>query len=199
MKNILHVITSPRGNESFSIKLGNAVVQQLTGSNVGSSVTELNLVNDPFPHLDEAQIRALRTPENQLDVIQKSLLKRSDAAVAQLVKADAIVIGVPLFNFGIPSSLKSWIDNILRAGHTFSYGENGPIGLLNGKKVYIALATGGVYSEGPAKSPDFVVPYLSAVLGFIGLDDVSIVRAEGTAMSHLQEKSLKKAIDSIVI
>ncbi|EJG03181.1 FMN-dependent NADH-azoreductase [Flavobacterium sp. F52] len=199
MKNILHVISSPRGSESFSVKLSNAVVEKFTEKFSGSSVTELNLSTDSFPHLDEAMIKAMRTPEDLLSPEQKDLLKRSDDAISQLKEADAIVIGIPLFNFGIPSSLKCWIDSVLRAGHTFSYDENGPKGLLSGKKVYIALATGGVYSEGPAKSYDFVGPYLHAVLGFIGLTDISIIRAEGTAMADLQQNALQKAISAIAI
>lgn len=197
MNNILHIISSPRGNESFSIKLGNAITGQLTQNNPGASVTELNLSIEPFPHLDELQIRALRTPEDQLTLAQREILTRSDKAIAQLREADALVISVPFFNFGVPSTLKSWIDNVVRAGHTFSYDQNGPKGLVTGKKVYLAIATGGVYSDGPAKGFDFAIPYLTTVLGFIGLTDVEVIRAEGTAIPALQEQSLEKAIESI--
>ncbi|MNY46186.1 FMN-dependent NADH-azoreductase [compost metagenome] len=114
--------------------------------------------------------------------------------------ADIIVIGAPLYNFTIHSALKAWIDHITRPGVTFGYGEDGrPIGLVKGKKVYVAMSSGGVYSTGPAQVNDFVVPYLKAFLGFLGMTDFTVFRAEGLKVSELKEHAMQKAINSIVI
>jgi FMN-dependent NADH-azoreductase len=113
------------------------------------------------------------------------------------MEADMIVIGAPLYNFGISSALKAWIDHIARAGLTFHYTEHGSEGLVKGKKVYLAIAMGGVYSEGPMQAYDFVTPYLKAVLGFIGMTDITVFRAEGTAIPGLKETALEKAIAAI--
>ena len=109
----------------------------------------------------------------------------SDALIGELVTADVIVLAVPMHNFGIPSTLKAWIDHVVRAGRTFIYSEGGPEGLLKGKRLILVLASGGVYSNGPAKQLDFQEPYLRAVLGFIGLTDIEVVRVEGVAMSAI--------------
>jgi FMN-dependent NADH-azoreductase len=109
------------------------------------------------------------------------------------------VIGAPLYNFTIHSALKAWIDHITRAGVTFGYGESGPIGLVTGKKVYVAMSSGGVYSEGPSTANDFVAPYLKAFLGFLGMKDVTVFRAEGLKVPGIKEHALEKAMDSIAI
>ncbi|MDI9255848.1 FMN-dependent NADH-azoreductase [Flavobacterium sedimenticola] len=199
MKKILHVMASPRGTASISRQLGDSITAQLAVSNPGSIITTVDLNVNPFPHLFEAQIDALRIPADRLTEAQKELTKRSDEAIAQVLEADTIVISLPLYNFGIPSPLKSWIDNIARAGYTFSYGADGPKGLVEGKKVYIALASGGVFSEGPFKEYDFAVPYLKTVLGFMGITDVEVIRAEGTAVSGLMEHALERAIERIAV
>lgn len=197
MKNILHMISSPRGAESISVQLGNSIVNQFMSAFPGSNVTTEDLNVNPFPHLFEEQITALRTQADDLTAEQKELVKRSDKAIAQVFDADIIVISLPLYNFGIPSTLKSWIDNVLRAGHTFSYTAEGPSGLVKGKKAYIAIASGAVYSEGPYEAYDFAIPYLKAALGFVGITDINIVRAEGTAVPGLMENALEKAVNSI--
>lgn len=197
--NILHIISSPQGDASISIKLGDAIVAKLAEANPEATVTENNVAENPFPHLDASQIKALRSPKDQLTEEDKTLLTRSDAAVAQLFAADAIVISMPLYNFGIPSSLKTWLDNVIRAGVTFSYTPDGPLGLLANKKVYIAVASGGIYSQGPMQQYDHAVPHLRSVLGFMGLTDVEIIRAEGIGVPALRETALDKAITSIAV
>ncbi len=109
------------------------------------------------------------------------------------MSADTIVIGAPRYNFGIPSTLKAWVDHIARAGVTFRYTAEG---LVKGKKVYVAMSSGGIYSEGPTAGYDFVAPYLKAVLGFLGMTDVTVVRAEGTAFPNLQPTALEKGLAS---
>lgn len=199
MKNILHIISSPRGDESFSVKLGNAIVAQAQETFPGSNVTTLDLTVNPFPHIDGAQIKALRTPLDLHTNEDKAVLQRSDEALAQLFAADVIVIGVPIYNFGITSTLKSWLDNVVRAGQSFRYTENGPEGLVKGKKLYIAVASGAVFSEGPYAPFDFAISYLKGVLNFIGITDIDVVRAEGIAIPGIQETALDKAIESIAI
>lgn len=199
MKKILHVISSPRGAESVSIKLGNSITSQLLEAYPGSTLRTEDLNVNPYPHLYDEQVTALRTKSDEHTEEQKQLVKRSDKAIAELFDTDILVISLPLYNFGIPSPLKSWIDNVLRAGHTFSYTSEGPKGLVRDKKVYIAIASGAVYSEGPFQDYDFAVPYLKAVLGFIGITDVSVVRAEGLGISDLAETALEKGIESIAV
>jgi len=199
MKNILHLISSPRGNDSFSIKLGNAIIVKIQDQYPGSNVEEVNLNEINIPHLNTAHLRSFFTPEEQLTVEDQDAIRYSDAAISQLMAADIIVIGAPLYNFGIPSTLKAWIDHIARAGKTFRYDEQGPEGLVKGKKVYVAMSSGAVYSEGLYQSYDFVSPYLKAVLGFLGMTDLTLVRVEGVNIPGLKEQALDKAIESINI
>jgi FMN-dependent NADH-azoreductase len=199
MKNILHIISSPRGEESVSIKLGNAIVEQITETFPGSTATELDLTKNPLPHIDEVTVSALRTPADQHNEIQKEIIKASDTAIVQLFEADIIVIGVPLYNFGVPSHLKSWLDHVVRAGKTFKYTAEGPKGFVEGKKVYIAFSSGAIYSDGPYKEFDFATPYIKAVLAWIGIHDVTVYRAEGLGIPDLQGTALEKAIEAIAV
>lgn len=196
---ILHIISSPQGDQSISRKLGKAISEKLLEAHPGADVTETDLTENPYPHLNAARIKAIRAPKDQQTEEDKVLLTRSDAAVNQLFAADIIVISMPLFNFGVPSPLKTWLDNVVRAGATFSYTPNGPVGLLTGKKVYIALASGGVYSQGPMQQHDHAVPYLRSVLGFMGITDIEVARAEGIGIPELRETALEKAIEEIAM
>ncbi|MDB5139799.1 MAG: azoR [Mucilaginibacter sp.] len=197
MKKILHIISSPRGEASFSIKLGNAIIEKIKAEYPGSTVKESNLVTQQFPHLEEAHLASFFTPAESRTPANMAAVKNSDEAIADLVDADIIVIGAPLYNFSIHSTLKAWIDHIVRAGITFKYDENGPEGLLKGKKAYIALASGGIYSEGPMHSLDFVEPYLKYILSFIGLTDLTVFRVEGSAIPGVKDTALEKGINSI--
>ena len=104
-----------------------------------------------------------------------------------------------MYNFSIPSTLKAWIDHICRAGITFKYTEHGPQGMITGKKLYIAVTSGGIYSEGPYKAANFVSPYLQTIFGFLGMTDVTFITAEGFSVPGVQEQALQKAIDSIAV
>ncbi|KRT13669.1 FMN-dependent NADH-azoreductase [Pedobacter ginsenosidimutans] len=196
---ILHLISSPRGEASFSIKLGNAIVEKLQAANPGSSLITHNLTDSPFPHLEEVHINSFFTPLENYTPELAEAVKHSNEAITELKNADAIVIGVPMYNFGIHSTLKAWLDHIARAGQTFSYSENGPEGLVKNKKVYLAISSGGVYSEGPMKVYDFTESYLRSVLGFLGMVDVSVFRAEGLNMPNLKDEALGKAVESIIL
>ena len=199
MKKIVHLISSPRGENSFSIKLGNAIVAKIQETYPGSSVKESNLVTKQFPHLEEVHINAFFTPIESRTAESAEAIKHSDDAIAEIMDADIIVIGAPLYNFGIHSTLKAWIDHIARAGVTFKYDANGPEGLVKNKKVYLAISAGGIYSEGPYKPFDFVEPYLRAVLGFMGMTDITVFRVEGTNIPGIKEGALEKGLNSIVI
>ncbi len=199
MKKILHIISSPRGENSFSIKLGNAIVEKLKIAYPDSEIKETNLVDKKFPHLEEAHLHSFFRPVEARTPEQVEAVKHSDEAIAEINDADIIVLGAPLYNFGVHSSLKAWIDHIARAGVTFKYDQNGAEGLIKGKKLYIAVSAGGIYSEGPMKSADFVEPYLRFMLGFLGLTDVSVFRIEGTNIPGIKEDAVEKGIESIVI
>lgn len=199
MKHILHLKSSIQGETSYSIRLGNNIIEKIKDKYPGSTVEELNVADKEIPHLNAGVLRTFFIPADQLTDADKESKRLSDDLVKQLFAADIIVIGTPLINYSIPSSLKAWIDHITRAGVTFGYDENGPFGLVKEKKVYVALASGGIYSDGPGKDNDFAAPYLKAFLGFLGMTDLTIVRAEGIKVPGIQEQAMEKAIDSIVI
>lgn len=199
MKKILHVISSPRGEASLSIKLGNAIVEKIKEAYPGSTITESNLVSKQFPHLEEAHLTSFFTPAEQHTPENAAAIKHSYDAIQEISDADILVIGAPVYNFSIHSTLKAWIDHIVRAGVTFRYSENGPVGLIKDKKVYVAISSGGVYSSGDMKQLDFVEPYLKYMFGFIGLTDVTFFRVEGTAYPNLKDTALQTGIDSIVL
>ncbi|PSK89584.1 FMN-dependent NADH-azoreductase [Taibaiella chishuiensis] len=197
--NILHLVSSPRGEASASIQLGNAIVQQLQARYPGGTLVTRDLATAPFPHLEEQHLASFFTPPEARNEAQAAAASPSEQAIAELQQADAIVIGVPMYNFNLPSTLKAWIDHVVRAGLTFSYSEAGPSGLLQHKKVYLALASGGIYSEGPMKTVDFSEPYLRHMLSFIGLSDITTYRAEGLALPDRKDTALEKAIQAIAV
>ena len=199
MKHILQLNSSLLGDASSSMKLGQAIVEKIQKKYPGSTVETLDLVDTNIPHLTPAVLSTFFIPGDQLTEEGKKFIRLSDELVKQLFAADIIVIGAPLINFTIHSSLKAWIDHITRAGITFGYGENGPIGKVTGKKVYVAMSSGGVYSEGPGKANDFVAPYLKAFLGFLGMTDLTVFRAEGLKVPGVKEYAMEKALESITI
>ncbi|EOR96408.1 FMN-dependent NADH-azoreductase [Arcticibacter svalbardensis MN12-7] len=153
-----------------------------------------------IPHLTPNNLRTFFIPLEQQTEEDKKANRLSDLLVKQLLAADIIVIGAPLINFTVHTSLKAWIDHVTRPKVTFGYGEDGrPIGMVTGKKVYIAMSSGGIYSEGPGKANDFVAPYLTAFLGFLGMTNITVFRAEGLKVPGVKEYAMGKAIDSIQI
>lgn len=199
MKRILHLISSLQGNTSYSTKLGQAVVEKIIEKYPGSTVETVDLVAEGVPHLTPAVLQSMFTPGDQLTEAAKVALQYSNEAVKQLMAADIIVIGAPLYNFTIHTSLKAWIDHVTRAGITFGYGEQGPVGMVKGKKVYVAMSSGGIYSEGPGVQNDFVAPYLKAFLGFLGMTDLTVFRAEGLKVPGVKETAFEKGVASIMI
>ncbi len=184
MTTILHINSSVRSTSSLSRQLTNEFVAKLRASHAGSTVIERDLAAQPVPHLTEQKMGAYFTPVEQRTPEQNIIVKVSDDLVAELMAAELVVIGAPMYNFSISSTLKAWVDHIARAGLTFQCGANGPEGLVKGKKFVIFTARGGVYTEGPAKVMDFQENYLRAVLGFLGITDISFVHSEGLAMGE---------------
>ncbi|WP_394779128.1 FMN-dependent NADH-azoreductase [Undibacterium sp.] len=181
MSNILLLLSSPSGTASVSSKLATSLVDSLKQRHPGSSVTVRDLARDPLPHIGEDFVTGRVLAADQHSATQQAAIARSDALIKELFAADIIVIASGMINFGVPSTLKAWLDHVLRAGATFAYSENGPKGLVTGKKAYLVVVRGGVYSEGAFKPYDFQEPYLKGVLGFIGVTDVEVIVAEGMA------------------
>jgi FMN-dependent NADH-azoreductase len=186
MKKILVIESSPRGKISVSRTLTREIVNRLTTSHPDSKVIVRDL-NDPQPaHLKSDQTVAMLTPSENQTSSNKAALSYSDELVNEVMSAEVIVIGAPMYSFSVSSTLKVWLDLISRPRITFQYTTNGPVGLVKGKKVYLAVATGGVYSKGPQTAYDFLVPYLKAILGFMGMTDITVVRVEGIALPEFQ-------------
>lgn len=181
MNRILLITSSPRGAASYSTQVAHALAKQLATGRADSTVTVRDLAREPLPHIDTSFAGARNEPPERLSPEQRTALARSDALIEELKAADVIILAAAMINFGIPSTLKAYIDHVLRPGVTFRYTDRGPEGLLRGKKVYLVLARGGVYSRGPLQSLNFQDPYLRAALGFIGLTDVEVIAVEGVA------------------
>jgi FMN-dependent NADH-azoreductase len=184
MKNILFVPSSPRGWESYSHRVARGIVDDLLARHPGARVVVRDVARQPLPHVGAAFATGRAVPAEKQSDADRRALALSDALVDELFAADVIVIAAPMHNFSVPSSLKAWIDHIVRPGRTFSYSQKGPQGLVTGKKAVLVFARGGVYSEGPMQAADFQEPYLRAVLGFIGITDVEVVRVEGLAFGE---------------
>lgn len=179
MSNVLLIHSSVFGENSRSLALARYLLKRYPHG----SVVERALTAETMPHLDGQTFAAMGPPDGEHTSSQRAAVALSDTLIAELEAADTIVLAVPMYNFSIPSTLKAWIDHVARRGRTFRYTENGPEGLLKGKKVFVLVARGGFYSKGaPAAALDFQEPYLRAVLGFIGLTDVTFVHLEGLAM-----------------
>jgi FMN-dependent NADH-azoreductase len=189
MPTLLHLDASPL-HTSVSRELGREFVATWKAAHSNGAVIYRDLAAATPAPIDQLWIGAAYTPAGQRTSDQDAVLATSEALVQELEAADEIVIGVPMHNFSIPASLKLWIDQVVRAGRTFSYGADGPKGLLPGKKATLLVASGGVYSaESPAAAMNFVEPYLKAILGFIGIADVRTVTVDGVA------KMMSGAID----
>ncbi len=194
MKNILLVESSPRGSDSYSSQAARSIVNELQTRNPGAKVLVRDLGQNPPPHVGLPFITGMYAAPGQQTPDQARALAFSDTLIEEILGADTIVIAVPMHNFGVSSRLKAWIDHVVRVGRTFSYGANGPQGLVKDKRVIVVLASGGVYSHEKMKAFDFVQPYLRTILGFIGLTDVDFVRVEGVASSTIgPEKALAAA------
>jgi FMN-dependent NADH-azoreductase len=180
MSTVLVLNSSASGDASVSKQLVGDAVTRLRTQDPSTRVVTRDLGESPIPHLTQDSAAALRGAE-PTNESQRAALALSDELVAELKAADTIVIGAPMYNFGITSTLKAWFDYVLRAGITFRYTEAGPEGLLKGKRAIVVESRGGLYSEGPASVMDSQEPHLRTLLGFMGITDVTFVRAEKLA------------------
>ena len=175
-KRLLHIDASARTRGSDSRDLTASFVDAWRKAHSTGQVIVRDIVSDPLPHLDETLLAAFSTPAGERTPEMEATVARSDALVDEFLGADTIVIGVPMYNFGIPSTLKAYIDHIARAGITFRYTPQGPVGLSGGRSVYIVSTRGGIYDESPL---DHQVNYLKTLFGFLGVDHIEVIQAEG--------------------
>ena len=184
--NILQINSSVSGEQSHSSRLASEFSTRLRELHRGAEFRLRDLSAQPRPVLDGQALQARCTPPAERNADQQARVALDDALIAELNAADVLVIGVPMYNFGISAQLKNWIDAIAKAGVTFRYTANGPEGLLRGKKVYFLLSRGGVYRNTPN---DTQVPYLTSFFGFLGLTDVAFIYAEGLSLGAEAEAS----------
>jgi FMN-dependent NADH-azoreductase len=190
MPMLLHIDSSPLYGRSVSRQLTGAFVTQWKSSHPDGKVLDRDLNSTSIPPINAEWVTAVYTPEDARTPQQKELLSLSDSLLAELERADEYVFGVPMHNFGVPSVLKLWIDQITRVGKTFSYADGRPKGLIIGKKATFIIATGGIYdAQTQMASFNFVEPYLRSLFGFLGLMDVTFLTTGGTmALNHGQDR-----------
>lgn len=197
--NILQINSSARpvqnGEGSFSTRLAGELVARLRAAEPAARLQLRDLAQQPHPALDEEALQALFTPAEQRSPAQAARAALDQALIEQVQAADVLVLAVPMINFGIPAQLKHWIDAIAKAGVTFRYTAQGPVGLLEGKRAYVVLARGGIHRDQPA---DTMVPYLRTVLAFLGITAVEFIYAEGLNMGpEAQARGLAQAREQI--
>lgn len=180
MKKILVVESSPLQTDSFSNKLSKEIIASLRQSSGNAEVKVRNLITNTPPLLTKLEFGAY-----------------SAEAIQEVMDADTIIVNIPMHNFSMPAVLKAWIDQICVAGKTFSYTAEGPKGLVTGKKVYLSIATGGIYSDHQNKGGDFIENYMKALFSFLGMTDVETFRVEGLAYPNLKETALPTAIEKV--
>jgi len=185
MKTLLKINSSIFSNNGQSSLLAERFVVAWRKANPGATVIVRDLASTPVPHLDAARFGAFTAKPEERTVEQQVTVNYSDTLIAELKAADVIVLGLPMYNFGVPSTLKAYFDHIGRANHTFKYTEKGPVGLLTGKKAYVFATRGGLYKGTPR---DTQTGYVHDFLSFIGITDVKFVYAEGLAISESSKR-----------
>ena len=182
MSTILHLNSSIFGESGQSSRLA----QEFVARYPAARVVTRDLAKNPLPHLDAERFGAFLAKPEARSPAQAAVAAQSDALIAELKAADTIVLGLPMYNFGVPTQLKAYFDHVARAGVTFKYTEKGPVGLLGGKKAYVFAARGGLYQGSPR---DTQTPYVREFLGFLGITDVEFVYAEGLAISEASKSA----------
>ncbi|WDH36866.1 FMN-dependent NADH-azoreductase [Pseudomonas chlororaphis] len=191
MSRVLIIESSARQQDSVSRQLTQTFIKQWQAAHPDDQITVRDLAVTPVPHLDINLLGGWMKPAGQRNEIEEASLQRSNELTDELLAADVLVMAAPMYNFAIPSTLKAWLDHVLRAGVTFKYTATGPQGLLNGKRAYVLTARGGIYAGSTA---DHQEPYLRQVMGFIGIHDVEFIHAEGMNLGgDFQEKGLNQA------
>jgi FMN-dependent NADH-azoreductase len=193
MSTLLQINASIHGENGQSSQLASRFVAAWREQHPQTQIVQRDLAGDPVPHLTAERFAAFLTPAQQRDAAQHAVAQYSDSLIAELKQADVIVLGLPMYNFGVPSQLKAYFDHIARAGLTFRYTAEGPVGLLGGKKVYVFAARGGLYAGGPL---DTQTQYVRDFLRFLGVADVEFVYAEGLAIDAERRESALDAARS---
>ena len=192
---LLQINASIFSNHGQSTRLADEFVAAWRASNPGAKVIVRNLAEETVPHLDAERFGAFLAKPGERSVEQQAVVEYSDALIDELKRADVLVLGLPMYNFGVPSTLKAYIDHIARAGATFKYTDKGPVGLLTGKKAYVFATRGGLYAGTPL---DTQTAYVRDMLRFLGIDDVEFVYAEGLAIGEAPKATaLSKALRAI--
>lgn len=195
MSRILVIESSARQQGSVSRQLTEQFIAQWHQAHPADQVQVRDLASEPVPHLDADLLGGWMKPAEQQSAAELQAAQRSDLLTEELLAADVLVLAAPMYNFAIPSTLKAWLDHVLRAGKTFKYTETGPQGLLTGKRAFVLTARGGIYAGG---SLDHQEPYLRQALGFIGIHQVEFVHAEGLNLgADSMEKGLSKAQEQL--
>lgn len=196
MSRVLIVESSARQQGSISRQLTAEFIAQWKAAHPADEVVVRDLAQESVPHLNSDLLGSWMKPADQQNDAERAALARSNRLTEELLAADVLVLAAPMYNFGIPSTLKAWLDHVLRAGVTFKYTETGPQGLLSGKRAFVLTARGGVYAGGPL---DHQEPYLRQALAFIGIHDVTFIHAEGLNMgAEFQEKGIAQARAQLV-
>jgi FMN-dependent NADH-azoreductase len=190
MKTLLHVKSSLFGDQGQSAQLAGSFISRWSEKNPEGSVIERDLAADPVPHLDGFRMGALNTPEADRTPEQQAVVALADQLLAEVKSADVIVIGLPMYNFSVPSQLKSWFDHLARAGVTFQYTATGVEGLIEDRPVYLISTRGGVYGD---EGSNMQISYVKQLLSFMGLNNQQLVVAEGLALDDQREAALEKA------
>jgi FMN-dependent NADH-azoreductase len=194
MKRILLIHSSLFGEDSTGTQIARSLVERLVAAHPGSTVSKIDLAQDAMPHLEAEEFNSWSVPAEGRTETQRALAARSDELIEQLLAHDTLVLAVPMYNLGIPSTLKAWIDRVVRAGKTFTYTSAGPQGLAGGMDAYLVLTRGGSYKGTPL---DTQTAYLESVLGLIGIDSVQAIYAEslnrgGDAREHALDEAMAR-------
>jgi FMN-dependent NADH-azoreductase len=183
MMKILHVSCSPRGQASESYRISQKIIEFLLKSEPTATLVNRVIGDGAISHIDETYATALgATRQSLAEIFPKGSMSRSEELIQELESADFVVIGTPMHNFTVPSVLKAWIDHIVRVRRTFDSTKEGYVGRLRDRPVFVAVSSGGRYSGERAHQPDFLTPYLKAILGIIGLHDLTVFSVEGSAL-----------------
>lgn len=195
MNNVLRISTSLFAEASVSTGLVDDLLAGFEDNGETFTTVHRDFGKEAIPHLDGQWLQAISTPAEARDEEQRAKVAFSDKLISEVQAADTLVIGLPMYNFTVPSMLKAWIDHVARAGVTFAYTEQGPKGLLKNKKVYLVAAMGGIHDTA---ATDFLRPYMKLIMGFIGLDDVEVITASGLNLGdEMRAQGIAKAKQEI--
>jgi FMN-dependent NADH-azoreductase len=195
MRQILCLTSSPRRDTSYSNLVAAQLLREVRKVHPESGITIRDLAGNPLPHIDDDFVTATRSVAGARTRRQQGLLDQSDILIDELLAADTIVIATSMINFGLPSTLKAWIDYVVRPGRTFRYTEHGTKGMLGGRRAILVLARGGIYSGGPLRSSEHDESYLRTVLSFLGITDVETILIEGVGLGP---DAAERAVDAAV-